>query len=612
MMVPLIGARIGADGRCTFRVWAPYHDAVTVRLAEPQPRDLPLQAEGRGYFSATVSDIGPGARYWLRVGELEIPDPASQFQAEGVNGPSEIIAPNFEWRDQAWNNLALDRYVVYELHTGTFTGEGTFDAVIPRLDELRAIGITAVEVMPINQFPGARNWGYDGVGLFAAQNSYGGPLAFKRLVNACHERGLAIVLDVVYNHLGPEGNFLSQLGPYFTDHYQTPWGDALNFDSGGSDAVRAFFMANMRQWFEEFHVDALRLDAVHAIYDGSARPILAEFARFTRQLEQRLGRRLYLMPETDLNDPRIVRAPELGGFGHDAQWNDDFHHAVHALLTGERQGYYADFGRVGDLAAAYERGYVYEGQYSPYRDRRHGAPTDGLSPQRFVVCSQNHDQIGNRAQSDRLNAIAGLEALKVSTAVTILSPNIPMLFMGQEYGEPAPFYYFVDHENPKLRKAVRKGRKREFAAFGWAQEPPNPDDEATFLESKLDHGLKGRQPHAGILGFTKALLTFRREHAFWDAGGETRLTTAVFEHAHVLAVLYAAGDSQALVLYNFSDKPQHVTLDLPVDGMTLVLDSTAAEWGGPGAHGENQVDLSGGSESLLPPYCARVFLHPAP
>lgn len=610
MNVPQIGARIGPDGRCTFHVWAPHHDSVTVRLLKPDARDIPLQPESRGYFTATCADIPPGAQYWLRIGEKDIPDPASQFQPQGVNGPSEIIAPDFAWTDQTWNNLALDRYVVYELHTGTFTNEGDFDAIIPRLDELHALGIAAIELMPINQFPGARNWGYDGVGLFAAHNSYGGPIAFKRLVNACHERGLALILDVVYNHLGPEGNYLSLLGPYFTGHYQTPWGDAVNFDSGGSDAVRAFFLANMRQWFEEFHVDALRLDAVHAIYDGSARPVLAEFSRYTRRLEQRLGRRLYLMPETDLNDPRIVRAHEVGGFGHDAQWNDDFHHAVHALLTGERQGYYADFGRVADLATAYERGYVYEGRYSEYRDRRHGAPTDGLSPLRFVVCSQNHDQIGNRAQSERLNTIAGLEALKVSTAVTILSPNIPMLFMGQEFGEPAPFYYFVDHEDPKLRKAVRKGRKREFASFGWAQEPPNPDDQATFLQSKLNHGLKAQQPHAGIFAFTKALLAFRRAHEFWDAAGEIRLTTVALEHARVLAVLYAAGDNQALALYNFSDKPQRVTLDLPVDAMALVLDSTAAEWGGPGADAKNQVDLSGGAECLLPPFCTRVYLHP--
>ncbi|MEX2015101.1 MAG: malto-oligosyltrehalose trehalohydrolase, partial [Candidatus Hydrogenedentales bacterium] len=398
MTVPQIGARMQSDSRCFFRVWAPHHKEVAVRLLAPHNREIPLVTEGRGYFRASVTDVQPGARYKLRIAGQDLPDPASQFQPDGVHGPSEVVAHDFGWTDHTWNNLPLGRYVIYELHTGTFTPDGTLDAIIPHLDELRGLGITAIEVMPVNQFPGARNWGYDGVGLFAVQNSYGGPMAFKRLVNACHERGLAVILDVVYNHIGPEGNYFSLFGPYFTDHYKTPWGDALNFDGGGSDGVRAFFLANIRQWFEEFHVDALRLDAVHAIYDGSARPVLAEFAQFTRQLEQRLGRRLYLMPETDLNDPRIVRAPELGGFGHDAQWNDDFHHAVHTLLTGERQGYYADFGRVSDLAAAYERGYVYEGQYSEYRDRRHGALTTGLTAQRFVVCSQNHDQIGNRAQ----------------------------------------------------------------------------------------------------------------------------------------------------------------------------------------------------------------------
>ncbi len=491
-----LGATYYGDGRCRFLVWAPLAERVEIRQLSPQERSAALEKLPQGYHRAVLTDFDPSGRYVYRLYKIqakepvERPDPASRFQPEGVHGPSQVVDAEFDWEDADWHGLPLSQYIIYELHVGTFTPAGTFDAVIAHLDELRDIGITAVELMPVAQFPGTRNWGYDGTYPFAAQNSYGGPQGLKRLVNACHRKGLAVILDVVYNHLGPEGNYLRDFGPYFTDFYQTPWGEAVNFDGPYSDDVRRFFMENALYWVEDCHIDALRLDAVHAILDFSARPFLEELARTVHRAAERLNRRIYCIAESALNDTRIIRPRELGGFALDAQWNDDFHHALHALLTGEQTGYYQDFGRLHQLARAWRRGFVYDGQYSGYRQRAHGNSSRNIPAQQLVVFAQNHDQIGNRMLGERLSRLVSFEDLKLAAGLVLLSPFIPLLFMGEEYGETAPFQYFIDHSDPELVNAVREGRRREFAAFGWEEEPPDPQDEATFLRSKLDRSLR--------------------------------------------------------------------------------------------------------------------------
>ncbi|HEU4580630.1 MAG TPA: malto-oligosyltrehalose trehalohydrolase [Polyangiaceae bacterium] len=432
-------ARLGAsplrDGRCTFEVWAPQARRVEVKLVDSGRIEV-LQPDGRGYFAATLAKVPVGAAYLYRLdGERERPDPASRQQASGVHGPSQVCDLSaHQWQDSAWRGVPLRDYVIYELHVGTFSRAGTFDGVIPELQRLRALGITALEIMPVAQFPGARNWGYDGVYPFAVQDSYGGAPGLQRLVDACHQAGLAVILDVVYNHLGPEGNYLRDFGPYFTDRYSTPWGAALNFDGADNEGVRRYFIENALHWVEDFHIDALRLDAVHAIIDCSARPFLEELADTVRERGERLGRRPYLIAESDLNDPRLVRPSALGGHGLDAVWSDDFHHAAHSLLTGETSGYYADFGHIEDLARAFQSGMSRPGEYSGYRRRRHGRSGAILAPEQGVVCVQNHDQIGNRLLGERSGTLLNFDQQKLAAAVLCLSPYLPLLFMGEEYG----------------------------------------------------------------------------------------------------------------------------------------------------------------------------------
>ncbi|MGB9079836.1 MAG: malto-oligosyltrehalose trehalohydrolase, partial [Desulfuromonadaceae bacterium] len=443
-----IGATHVAGG-VFFRVWAPSVTSVEVELAGTAPLKSPLQRDGE-YFQGLLP-AAPGDRYWYWLdGSLRRPDPASRSQPEGVHGPSQVIDPAFAWSDSRWQGIALEEYIFYELHVGSFTPHGTFDGVISRLDYLVDLGITSVELMPVAQFPGERNWGYDGTFPFAPQNSYGGPDGLKRLVDACHARGLAVTLDVVYNHLGPEGNYLHGFGPYFTDRYRTPWGDAVNFDGPGSDPVRGYFISNALHWITEYHIDALRLDAIHGIFDFSALHILRELAESVHRQGAALGRRVYVIAESDLNDVRVINPPESGGHGLDAQWNDDFHHALRALLTGDRTGYYADFGLFSDVVKSFEEGFVLSGGYSSFRRRRHGSSSAGIAPDRLVVFSQNHDQVGNRMRGERPGEHLSTQQLKLAAATVLLSPYLPLLFMGEEYAESAPFPYFVSHGDADL------------------------------------------------------------------------------------------------------------------------------------------------------------------
>lgn len=488
-----------------FRVWAPR--AASVQLALGDAR-LPMAADEGGWWSLHA-DAAHGDPYAFVVDGDELPDPRSPWQPD-VHGRSRVVDhAAHAWHDAGFVAPPIAAGVLYELHVGTFTPEGTFDAAVERLGHLRALGVTHVELLPVNTFDGSHGWGYDGVALYAPFAPYGGPDGLKRLVDACHARGLAVVLDVVYNHLGPSGNYLGRFGPYFTDRHRTPWGDAINYDDADSDAVRRFVLDNALGWVRDYHVDALRLDAVHAIYDGSATHLLEELASEVHAAARVLGRRVELIAESDLNDPRLLRAPSEGGYGLDAQWSDDFHHALHAVLTGERHGYYADFGTLADLARAFERVFVYDGRYSPHRRRRHGRTPLGLDGSRFVAFLQNHDQVGNRARGERIVHLAGVERAKIGAALLLLSPFVPLLFQGEEWAASAPFRYFTAHRDPTLAQAVRDGRKREFESFSWQGEVPDPQAPETFAASKLDWSEIERPPHAEMLRWHRDLLALR-------------------------------------------------------------------------------------------------------
>lgn len=598
--VPL-GAIPMADGRGCFRVWAPRAEKVEVRLVSPRERLLPLSRGKNGYFSGIFEDVAPGSLYFFRLDDAkERPDPASRFQPAGVHGPSQVIAPGFPWTDRDWGGLSLRNYVIYELHVGAFTPAGTFDAVMPHLDELHDLGITAVELMPVAQFPGERNWGYDGVFPYAAQNSYGGPDGLRRLVDACHNRGLAVILDVVYNHLGPEGNYLWDYGFYFTGHYRTPWGEAVNFDGPHSDEVRRFFIENALYWISGCHVDALRLDGLHAILDSSPRPFLAELAVAVHREAERLNRRVHLMAESDRNDVRLIRAPEVGGYGLDAHWNEDFHHALHTLLTGEQSGYYQDFGRLAQMAKAFREGFVYSGEYSPYRRRRHGSSSRGLPVEQFVVFAQNHDQVGNRLAGDRLTRLVTFEALKLAAGAVILSPFIPLLFMGEEYGETAPFHYFISHLDPALVEAVRRGRREEFAAFAWQDELPDPQSETTFRRGKLGHDLKHRGNHRVLWEFYRELLRLRREVTAFSGPDSREIRQD--EPQKVLWVRRAGDGPETALGLNFSDRPASLAFPWPTGRWVKLIDSAEARWFGPGSSCPALLQTPTDFSLILPPY----------
>jgi maltooligosyltrehalose trehalohydrolase len=604
-----LGATYLGDGHCRFLVWAPLAEQVEVRLVSPREELVPLQRGERGYFSAVVAGVEPGCDYFYRLnGQQDFPDPASRFQPQGVHGPSQVAQPHFSWDDGHWSGLPLNDYVIYELHVGTFTPEGTFDAVIPYLDELKELGLTALELMPVAQFPGGRNWGYDGVYLFAVQNSYGGPEGLNRLVNACHQRGLAVVLDVVYNHLGPEGNYLAAYGPYFTQRYCTPWGPALNFDGPDSDEVRRFFIDNALFWGFEYHIDALRLDALHAIVDLSPLPFVAELAATVRRDREHWNRKFYLIAESDLNDVRLVRSPDLGGYGLDAQWNDDFHHALHTLLTGEQTGYYSDFGLLEQLARAWREGFIYSGEYSPYRRRRHGSSSRDIAAERWVVFAQNHDQIGNRLGGERLSQLVSFEALKLAAGAVLLSPFLPLLFMGEEYGEVAPFWYFVSHSDPVLIEAVRQGRQAEFVAFEWSGEPPDPLGEATFVRARLDHSLRLEGEHRVLLDFYRELLRLRRElHLLTGLGRQDREVEA-YEKEKVLRVRMKGKLAQAVILLSFGQEPLEMSLFWPEGGWHKELDSADPRWGGPGSQAPPVIQGNNDIHLRLPPRSLTVYL----
>ncbi len=590
-----LGALAQADGGCRFLVWAPRAERLEVYLPE-RDRAFAMRPGPDGYFSLELPDLPPGTRYFYQFPDgRRRPDPASRRQPEGVHGASQVIAaapPEFG----AWCGLPKEELVFYELHVGAFTPEGTLPAIVPRLEALRELGITALELMPLHQCPGRRNWGYDGAQLFALQANYGTPAELRSLIAAAHARGLAVFLDVVYNHLGPEGNYLREFGPYFTDHYRTPWGQALNFDGRDSDPVRRFFFENAIYWLRDYGFDGLRLDAIHGIVDSSASPFLAELTEWAQAEGEASGRRIQVIAESSLNDTRVIRPRAQGGFGMDAQWNDDFHHALHTALTGESCGYYRDFQGTADLATAYTEGFVYQGRHSAYRGRRHGNASRGWPAASFVNFTQNHDQVGNRAGSERLSTLIGFEALKLAAAALLCAPQLPLLFMGEEYGEPAPFHYFIDHSDPDLIAAVRRGRREEFRDFRWRREPADPQAPETFAASRPDWSLRAREPHATLLRWYCELLRIRRGIPALRTNGGVQ--AEVLAGGKLLRLLRtpampdsgipdersmqksSTAPSSVIVWLYFGQEP--LTFAWPeANAWQLLLDSAEQKWGGP-------------------------------
>ncbi len=610
-----LGANLIGSSTARFRVWASRAKRVAVHVLNRGCDPFPMEPRDQGYFDLTVEGIQAGDRYcYVLDGDKVRPDPASRFQPAGVHEASAVVDPDaFGWTDQGWRGLALKDLIIYELHTGTFTPTGTFEAIIPYLEYLKQdVGITAIELMPVAQFPGTRNWGYDGTYLYAPQSSYGGPQGFKTLVNACHAVGLAVVLDVVYNHLGPEGNYLADFGPYFTDRYRTPWGDAINYDGPDSDEVRHFMISNAMYWVTEYHIDALRLDAIHGIYDFGATHILRDLAAAVHAQAIRLGRQILVTAESALNDARVITPPGQGGYGLDGQWNDDFHHALRTVLTKEQAGYYQDYEGLGHLATAMQDGFVYSGQYSRYHRRRHGNSSEGCDPSRFIVFAQNHDQVGNRARGDRLSTQIPFDALKVATATVLLSPNIPLLFMGEESGETAPFLYFIDHGDPALVEAVRRGRRTEFESFAWHEEIPDPQDPVTCERSciQIDGPLDPRR--VAMLRWTRQLIDLRKSiSALGASDDQLEHRVRVYEQENVL-VVHRRGDQgpDALVIFGFNGAPASVLLQEPLGRWCLRLESTGTEFDGDGREHlpRKLVIVAEGVVVRLPAYAVAVFL----
>lgn len=622
------GASLLPDGSVHFSVWAPRANAVQVRIRSgPAAGDHPLTrcANPVGLFEARVTEVGVDADYVYVVvaatgEEHELPDPVSRWQPDGVHGPSRVVSPEaFAWTDQTWGGLSITDFVIYELHVGTFTAEGTFDAAADDLPRLRDLGITAVEIMPIAEFPGARNWGYDGVCLYAPHSAYGGPDGFRRFVDSAHRQGIAVMLDVVYNHVGPEGNYLDAFGPYFTDRYRTPWGRAVNYDGPDSDEVRRFVIENARYWVREYHVDALRLDAVHGIFDLGATHLLGEIADAVHAEGDAAGRTAVVIAESDQNDPRMVRTVDEGGHRMDAQWADDFHHAVHAVLTGERNGYYEDFGSVATIADALREPFVYGGRYSPHRRRRHGASSAGLPRERFVVAIQNHDQVGNRAGGERISALVDADRLRLAAALLLLSPYVPLLFMGEEWGETNPFLYFVSHGDPVLVEAVRQGRREEFASFGWEGEVPDPGAEESFRRSCPDRDKLLEPEHSAIYRLYEDLLGLRREEWVMRPGATTH---AVWHGEDAsggwIALMRGEGYDALLALFNLSGVERSVPLPAGVTGQwALRLSTDAIGYGGldrvpdkMGSAGDPDAPrrlLDVKASAFLPPWAAALY-----
>ncbi len=570
-----------------FKVWAPKAKTIGVRIEKTVHA---MEKISGGWWQKDLANAGAETDYAFVIdGSGPVPDPRSAWQPYGVHGPSRIVDhAAFAWTDAQWQAPALASAIVYELHVGTFTSEGTFDAAQHHLTYLKDLGITHVELMPVNAFPGKHGWGYDGVDLFAPHEAYGDPGALKRFVDACHQHRLAVLLDVVYNHLGPSGNYLAKFAPYFTHLHNTPWGDAVNLEDAGSYEVRRFFCDNAIMWLRDYHFDGLRLDAVHAYMDRSAIHFMEQLSTEVRALEAGTGKHYVVIAESDLNDPRFVKSVEAGGYGLDAQWSDDFHHALVTVLSGDRRGYYSDFGSIADLAKALKSVFVYDGIYAPHRDRMQGRPVEGLPAWRFLGYSQNHDQVGNRAKGERLSSLVSEGRTKIAAALVLTAPFVPLLFQGEEWAASSPFQYFTDHENAELGRLVSEGRKREFATFGWnPDEIPEPQDEQTFLRSKLKWEEQSASTHVEMLAWYKQLIHLRKTHPQLASGSleDTRVEYSedyrwIVLHRSTIQVVANLGssvleremhgDAQLLLASDASVELEQGTLKLPPDSLAIL------------------------------------------
>lgn len=576
----LPGAKLQEDGSCRFLVWAPKAENMKL-LLEKGSKTMEMEKISHGYWEKKVEGIKAGTLYKFRIdNNMDRPDPASRSQPEGVHEWSQVVDNKaYSWNDKGWKGLEMEEMIIYELHVGTFTAQGTFEAVLSKLDHLLTLGINCIEVMPVSQFPGSRNWGYDGVYPYAVQHSYGGVSGLKKLVDGCHQKGIAVILDTVYNHLGPEGSYLADFGPYFTDKYKTPWGSAINFDDMYSDVVRNYFLESARMWLKEFRFDGLRLDAVHEILDMGPSHFLRDLSHIADEVEAETGRKKNLIAESDLNDVKLINAYHKGGYGLEAQWADDFHHSAHVILSGEKEGYYSDYGKMGQIEKTFKQAMVYDGVYSSFRKRIVGNSPKGLPAEKFVVCIQNHDQVGNRLLGERLSKIVSFEKQKLAAGLLLTAPFVPMLFMGEEYGEDAPFQYFVSHGDPELVKAVQEGRKREFEYFHVRSGKfPDPQSEETFNNSKLKWDYSDNEEKEILFRFYKKLIDLRKEGEF-KPFRKQKPNTQSDENTKVLKVI-SEGKKSLLAVFNFNHKNQKVSLRQGDRTWKKIMASSDSQWGG--------------------------------
>jgi maltooligosyltrehalose trehalohydrolase len=595
------------SGQARIVLWAPQAEKVELFIVS-QNAYLSLQSDKRGYWRLQTDALKPGDHYFFRLnGGKQLPDPVSMSQPDGIYGPSQAVdLKNYKWTDTHWTNIPLQDYIMYEVHTGTFTPEGNFASMEQKLDYLVDLGITAIEIMPVSQFAGERNWGYDGVFPFCVQNTYGSAAGLQQLVDACHQKGLAVILDVVYNHVGPEGNNLGEFGPYFTEKYNTPWGNAINFDDAWCDGVRQYYVENALMWFRDFHIDALRLDAVHAIKDFSPVHILKEISQKVDLLEAQTGRKHYLIAELDLNDDRYITPAEQGGYGMDGQWIDEFHHALRVSSGQEKIGYYSDFNGVTSLGKAYTDAYVFDGQYSEHRKKVFGAKVSSTDGKQFVVFSQNHDHVGNRMLGERTSELVSPEMLKLLAGAVLASPYLPMLFMGEEYAETNRFQYFISHTDSELVQAVREGRKSEFADFHTNEQVPDPASTKTFDNSKLQWDLLAEDRHKTMFDFYKALIALRKSCGPLKNLNREHVQVQVDANQQTLILFRSYQQQEVMCLMNFSNQVRHVNADRDGKEWTKLLSSSDRHWGG--SH-EMPSHISNISDLLLPAESITIYIN---
>lgn len=595
-----LGANIIEGNRTRFLVWAPCCEEVELKILSQPVQHIPMYKVEGGYYEAVVEGVGPGEKYvYILDGKVERSDPASRSQFLNIHEPSEVVDPcEFKWEDADWNNIPLEEYIIYELHIGTYTTEGLFCSLIEKIGYLKELGINAIELMPVAQFSGQHNWGYDGVYFFAPQKSYGGPSALKALINACHKNNIAVILDVVYNHFGAEGNNFEEFGPYYTDKYKTPWGKAVNYDGPGSEEVRRYILDNVLYWITEYHIDALRLDAIHAIFDNSPKHLLEEMSDRVRELGEKRGKKAYLIAESNLNDPKVIKPKQEGGYGLDAQWNDDFHHAVTAYFLNRKEGYFQDFGSFSQIVKAITEGFVCDGGWSIFHGCNYGSSSKGVPASNFVCFLQNHDQIANASQGKRIAASLADNPHKLAALLLFFLPNIPLIFMGQEWASTTPFYYFTNFEDPILQKAVSEGRKMEYASFNIGDDWVDPTTPEAFSSSKIDWRWEREARSVEFFNFYKKLIAMRKSHRCLFNGRSDLMNVQYDLEKKWLSIERRDEKGGAfLMIGNFTAEPQTIPLPEKFAGSHCIF-STGSE---------EELLLSNGLEELFLPWSSRVY-----